>query len=94
VEGDPSEPVAALVGNPRRVGVINGATCETDGVWLEGEAVVEKCFDGEGIAPGLEGEGERKAEIVGGRKAGRFVGEVDVTLLVLDSKSRRGEGWR
>ena len=90
MEGDPSEPVA--VGNPRRIGVINGATCEVDGICMEGEVVVENSLDGDGITLGLEGE--RQAGIFEGGRMGRFVGEVDVVSLVLDSKSRRGEGWR
>lgn len=81
------------VGDLRRVGVINGASCNVDGVCFEGEAARGKCFDGEGSTRGLEGE--RKGEIFEGEgRTARLVGEVDAGLLVWDSKSRRGEGWR
>ena len=89
VEGDTPESVED--GNLGRVGVINGAPCNVDGVCLECETVAEKSFDGEGDTLGLEGE--RKGEILegGGRTVG-LVGEADDALLVWDSKSRRGEG--
>ena len=82
------------VGNLRRVGVINGTLCGVGGVCLEGEAGAETSFDVERNTPGLEGD-ERKADIFEGEgKMGRLVGEIDAVLLVWESKSLRGEGWR
>jgi hypothetical protein len=63
-------------------------------VYLDGEAVAGSC-DGERNTPGWEGAG--KAEILvfeGEGGTGRFVGDEDAVLLVWDSNSRRGEGWR
>lgn len=89
VEGDTSGLVKD--GNLGRVGVINGAPCNVYGVWLEGEAVAEKTFDGERSTPGVEGEIKVGTFGGGGRTAG-LVGEIDGVLLVWDSKIRRGEG--